>query len=439
MFGNNIYNDWGFTESPFSTKPLHSNNLGEQLLVGRDVEINDLAIRLVSADSAACLDGPVGAGKTSLANVTIFKGLQNYIANGAPAPLLIPCKRTFQIKDEQTAEDFKFEILMEVAQALIDNAQKFRYGIKIDGCVELNAWLNSPLLSQWGIGIGSLFSVNDGNQTNDSSGFSRSGFEKLLTGWLSNIFPEGRNGGVVCVIDNLELLEKSSEARKKIENLRDTLFTIRGIKWILCGAHGILQGVVTSPRLAGYLQEPMSVNPLKLSDAGAVINQRIKVLAIPDGQTPYLPLTPEDFHSLYTLLHQSLRTTLSYVEDYCMFISSRKLRPETAAEKQSLLFSWLKDRAKGIYDGLKPHAGQTTMNFFYTASSNPNIGGEFSPGDFEVFNFATIQAMRPHVKTLEDCGLLSTQKDDLDQRRKTISVTGKGWLIHWYKVTHLGT
>ncbi|MEM5406019.1 hypothetical protein [Paraburkholderia unamae] len=435
MFDNNIYNDWGFKESPFSKKPLHSNETGDNLLVGRDEDIRKLALKMISSDAAVCLDGPVGAGKTSLANVTIYKGMKNFLVKGVPSPLLLPCARSFQIKPEQSADELKFEVLIEVAQALIDNASKLQYALKIGGSIEVNAWLNSPLINQWREGVASMFANGDGGQVNEGVGFSKSGFEKVLTNWLEKIFPGGQNGGVVCVIDNLELLEKSAEARKKIENLRDTLLNIRGIKWILCGAHGILQGVITSPRLAGYLQEPLPIKPLTLKNAGELFNRRVNFFKIADEVDQYLPLSSRDFHTLYTILQHNLRICLSYAEDYCMHVSMHGLKPQSDAEKSQIFFGWLKERAKGIYEGLRPHAGETAIKLLCMAASSSDMEGEFSPGDHDRLGFSSLQAMRPHVKTLEDCGLLSAQKDDLDQRRKTISITGKGWLIYWYKVT----
>lgn len=62
--------------------------------------------------------------------------------------------------------------------------------------------------------------------------------------------------------------------------------------------------------------------------------------------------------------------------------------------------------------------------------------GEFGPGDFTTLGFKSVQAMRPQVKALEEVGLVEAQKDDVDQRRKSISVTGKGWLVHWCILTH---
>lgn len=39
--------------------------------------------------------------------------------------------------------------------------------------------------------------------------------------------------------------------------------------------------------------------------------------------------------------------------------------------------------------------------------------------------------MRPHVKDLEDAGLLVSTQDEGDKRRKTIQITPKGWLVNY--------
>jgi hypothetical protein len=62
--------------------------------------------------------------------------------------------------------------------------------------------------------------------------------------------------------------------------------------------------------------------------------------------------------------------------------------------------------------------------------------GAFSPSDFSALGFRSIQAMRPHVRSLEIIGVVEVQKDEVDQRKKSITVAGKGWLVHWCSITH---
>jgi hypothetical protein len=47
-------------------------------------------------------------------------------------------------------------------------------------------------------------SLSESSQVNQSAGFSQSGFEALVRRWLDEIFAVQGNGGVVCIIDNVE-------------------------------------------------------------------------------------------------------------------------------------------------------------------------------------------------------------------------------------------
>lgn len=433
MSGGSIYNEWNFTDNPFSPMPLGADSVGNRLFVGREEELRKIAIRIASSSSAVCLDGLVGVGKTSLANVAAYRAQQAYLGDRKSKPLVVPCRRSFQVSEEESPDDFRIRVLTEVAQTLLEKASAYRLGLNMEGSDGLNAWLNSPLLSQWSLGIPAI-SAGGGKQTNESQGFTTSGFARTVIGWLENIFPEDRSGGVVCVLDNLELLETSSAARKKIEALRDTLFTIRGLRWILCGAHGILQGVVASQRLVGHLQEPVHVSPLALAQAQDVFNARVQTFAIQDGKPTYLPLEADDFHRLYLIVHSSLRNTLAYASDYCMHIAEATSRPSSSEEKRARFDAWLQRMARSIRDAVHSQVGPRALGLFNSAIQS--FDGEFSPGDFKILGFKSVQAMRPHVRTLEEVGLLEAQKDDIDQRRKSIAVTGKGWLIHWCNVTH---
>ena len=61
------------------------------------------------------------------------------------------------------------------------------------------------------------------------------------------------------------------------------------------------------------------------------------------------------------------------------------------------------------------------------------VGGVFSPSDFEVFGFNSIAAFRPSIRDLEGVGMLVSTQDDGDKRRKTIQITPKGWLVSKYQ------
>lgn len=155
---------------------------------------------------------------------------------------------------------------MEVAQTLIESAEELKErGLEIKKSENLNRWLNSPQLKSYQAG---LWVVQGGiqSETNTSAGFERSGFRKTVFSWLEQIF-QNHDGGIICTIDNLELLQSSDTARSLLEQLRDELFNVTGLRWVLCGALGIVYGVVASPRLEGYLHKPIEVNGINASHA----------------------------------------------------------------------------------------------------------------------------------------------------------------------------
>jgi hypothetical protein len=61
------------------------------------------------------------------------------------------------------------------------------------------------------------------------------------------------------------------------------------------------------------------------------------------------------------------------------------------------------------------------------------FGGSTSPGDFADFDFESNQAMRPHVKNLEDANLVTSAVDDTDRRRKTIVIAPRGWFVQYHR------
>jgi len=296
----------------------------------------------------------------------------------------------------------------------------------------VNIWLNSPVLRQIEGQIAG-FGLGGGGQTNDAMGYVESGFIKQVTQWLESIFPDRATGGVVCVIDNLELLETSEMARRTIEALRDTLFTICGIRWVLCGAHGIIHSVVASPRLVGYLGEPVSIKRLRLQQAQAVFDARTQVFKDHLKAKQYLPLLSDDFHNLYMILGENLRQSLASANAYCLSIAEHGSSPETDDAKRERFNTWLKSNAKAITSSIENQLGPTALKLLRDVATL--MSGEFTPSDFLALGFNSIAALRPHVKGLEDVGLVETAKDESDQRRRTITVTGKGWLVHWARVT----
>ena len=430
----NIYQEWGFSDSPFQVSPLPPSELGSRLLIGREAELRTLKRRLLNPPKIATIEGLNGVGKTSLVNVAAYQ-VYSEVLSGWDAPLLIPCNTIFQLNASKDAEDFIDEVLMAVAQTLIDRGKAIGGSSQIR-TAQLDSWLNAPQVStlQASLSIlGNGGGLGKGVETNTSSGFERSGFRKEVLRWLSDMFPTSNDGAVICTIDNLELLQTSDTVRRLLEELRDKLLNIQGLRWVLCGALGIVLGTVSSPRLEGFLHSPIVISGVDESLAAEIYTSRMAAYEPSDesATSTYLPLCAEDFERLYEILHRILRSTLSKADSFCQWVAdnySPDSVPADAGAKRDAFSSWLahesSEALKAAKDVLKPRAWEV----FAVAI---DLDGVFSPSDYEAFDFNSSQALRPHVKDLEDAGLLVSTQDEGDKRRKTIQVTPLGWLVKY--------
>lgn len=416
-----IYEAWGFKRSPFQQTSLPANEVGSRLLVGRDEQVETLMRRIDDAPKMAILEGLNGIGKTSVVNVAAFRLYRRHFESNGP--LYIPCRKVFQLQPDVDLQAFIDDVLIEVAQTLIDRRDDLKHSHLGASLNALDKWLNSPELKSY---QGGLWVVQAGMQVNSNPGFERGGLRNSILNVLRQVFPEQGQGGVICCIDNLELLQESNKARHLMEQLRDVLLQVQGLCWVLCGALGITYGVASSPRLDGYLHRPIELKEMDKSFAPTILRSRIEVFA--DRTDPYLPINQSEFDLLYGVVRGNLRTVLSYTDNYCQAVADGTI-PTSSAEKRERFFKWLDEEAKAAYTVARTALTPKTLRVFNKATSG---AGTFSPGDFEAFGLTSMQTFRPYIKSLEDVSLVVSTQDDTDKRRKTIQVTAKGWLLDYY-------
>ena len=429
-----FYTDWGFTESPFNTEALEATAEGEKILVGREREITKLGKRLGSK-KITVVEGPNGIGKTSLINVALFKGFKDFDSISRENRIVLPCKTPFQLEADSNIGNFQTKVFYEIAQTMIGFEERIS---KVKGSApdtrKVDKWLNASayetfrgslkaVVAGWGLGAG----AGKGTIPNLSQGFANSGFEQSIREWLNSTF-QNTFGGIVCVIDNLELLETSEKARKLLGQLRDPLLAQTGLRWVFSGSKGITYSYIDSTRLTGYFHDPLVLGKIELNIAPKrILDARVE--AYKSTETPYLPFVSDDFVRLFHIFRGNIRALLHHVDSYCYYIEEemhQEIHPSTEEEKGETFKTWLKDKCHKVYMEIKAQVKPTAWKIFVDAVE---FGGSFSPSDYERFEFKSIQAMRPHIKDLESVGLLQLSQDDTDKRRKTGNVTPKGWLV----------
>lgn len=419
-----IFYEWGFSDTPFLTTALNSNEEGEKLLVGRNKELKQICTRLNSGTNVVTLEGANGIGKTSLINVAIYKEYSEFksTTNGR---LLIACERIFQIKPDIDVENFIDEVYMSIAQTLISKRDELAsYGRTSSSIDALDKWLNHPQISAYNGTIGPL-GLGKSTETNTSLGFQKSGFRRMIDNCLTDIFPSN-SGAIVCIIDNIELLETSDKAKKQLEYFRDCILRLPGLRWVLCGALGIIRGVLSSPRLQGILFDPIEVEGIKKEYIEEILTSRICYYSI--SENAYLPLNNDDFARLYTILDNNIRNCLNYANNYCIWISDEDAKPLTYQEKGLSFEKWLiieaTKKIKAVNKQLSPKAKQLFPKII-------SINGTFSPSDYKELGFENQQGLRHYIRELEKADLVNSTRDDSDSRRKTVQVTPEGWFLSY--------
>lgn len=423
----NFYKSWNFFDNPFSPSALPSNDLGRELIVGRDREITQVLRRLYNPPAAVTIEGVNGIGKTSLLNVSIYDAYLQFFERQTQT-LYIPCSKTFQISPDKSVEAFLDELFLEVAQTLIRRSEELKnlgYNLP-ENSVSIDKWLNSPQLSTYQATLGPI-GAGRSSETNTSGGFERSGFRNRIQEWLSEIFPQPDFGAVVCVIDNLELLETSDAARKLMERLRDEAFNINGIRWVMCGSLGIIKSIASTPRLEGYLHKPLEVAGVDKKFSAELFSKRIKYFSH-EEKVSYVPITPASFSFMYEVFNYNLRNTLHHCDQYCLYVADSGNLPQTEDEKEKEFINWFQDISNSISESISSQIRPRAQRLF---DDIIRFGGVFSPSDYEAFGFNSIAALRPKVLELEKVAVVTSSIDETDNRRKTIQITPKGWLASY--------
>ena len=128
------------------------------------------------------------------------------------------------------------------------------------------------------------------------------------------------------------------------------------------------------------------------------------------------------------MLNFNLRNLLNRADSYSTWIIDEGVKPSSDEEKNAFFDQWLSMEANSVLQAVQ---GQITPAAWRVFEKAVELGGRFSPGQHQEFGYDTPQALRPNVLQLEKVDLLSSARDDTDQRRKTVYVTSKGHLARY--------
>jgi hypothetical protein len=461
-FSFDTYADYGLSENPFLIQALRPNDIGMRLLVGRNGEIDQVAKSLHKQGKITCLDGQVGVGKTSLVNVAAYKCYRAFLS-GDTNQMLLPASESFQLaKDDQDVDAFCQTVFRRVAQTLLEHREQLKELDQLpQNVAKIDAWLNSPIVEHItgamgmtltaGIpavaAMGATSGTASSMQLNTGAAFNEQGFEQMVRKWLQEIFGEKGNGGIVCVIDNLELLESAANARRTLETLRDRLFSVVGLRWVFCGANGVIHSLAASARLSSFLNMPIiDVHHVDPSYLGPLFKARFTEFAMVSEQDAWerLPIRLEDLRALYLIVNYNLRDLLAQADQYCEAIHGKDIRFESDEHKEARFRKWLDGATTTSYQALKTRLPSDAFVILDLVMAD-EFRGTFGIGNYESLNQNSRVAVAQstfvkRLRDLENNGLIAKTLDEEPLRRQggfsrnVYSVTAKGALIHYARL-----
>lgn len=417
----NIYQKWGFSANPFDVKEILGSKLGSDLLVGRKLEKEKIVSRIYNPPKCITIEGNNGIGKTSLINVSLFE-IKTTSQLKRDSAILLPCNKAFQISEKSDDEEFIDYVYYNIAQTILNNKKNLiSKGLKIEKTTEIDDFLNTYALVALNVGFG--FSAGESIELNYGDAFNRSGFRLIVDEWLVEISSYKNGGFIICVIDNLELLRTSDNAKKRFEYLRDILFTKTGLRWLLSGSKGIFIGIASSPRLNGILFDPIEIVGLDADVASELFDSRIN--AFKKTEKPYLPITKNGCEKLVEILKGNIRHILHNIDEYCMWCVDHNLNPHDDEYKDKNLQDWLTNYSGKLFDILEKQVEPKGRKLFELACK---LGRNFNYADFEVLGLNNRNEMSKYIIQLETIEMVFSYKKE-ETKRIEIEVAPKGLIL----------
>ncbi len=399
-----LYKDWGYTSNPFKPSPIQPTLKDSSLLVGREKEKKKIKTRLKNDSGIITIEGENGIGKTSVINTSIYELFEESISSIDKDEFYIPCTKLFQISSKNNLTEFIDEFYFSIAQTIISKKKEIKEsGIKNLKIDNLNKWLNSSDVKNIEAqiaGFGGSFNTSP----NESEGFVKSGFKKQIKNLLSQVFPNPETGGIICVVDNLELLETSDDAKRTLEYLRDEIFNIPQVKWFFSGSHNIFRTFISTPRLSGFIQKPLKINKLNNINVPSILKSRINSYQNHVDNKPYTPIAETDFISLFDSVNGNLREVFKRLSNYYLFVYELEEEPFSNEGKSQLFEKWFEQDKKEEYDSIMEVLQDSETNLLRLLSSQNTdlITDEIlSQNDLK-----TISELRNAISNLEKYGII---------------------------------
>jgi DNA-binding MarR family transcriptional regulator len=161
---------------------------------------------------------------------------------------------------------------------------------------------------------------------------------------------------------------------------------------------------------------------------GSLVDARVQVFAVDERGRAHAPVNADGFGYIYDVSNENLRDTFRYAQDFALDHDPAFFLESTPTVIESELMTWVDNLAEKAADDVR-----LQRRMWRLLEDLAKAGGTAAPGDHESFGFNDRTHMRKNVVELERFDLAVSSRDEVDGRRRSISLTSKGWLVHFAK------
>lgn len=317
-----MYENFGFTDNIFNTKPLDvcQEDLGK--FTGRVQDIKNFVVNISSTDSAFTLvTGHRGVGKSSFVNVMEYatsfdKEFLKQCIN-VSIPDLIPCYYKIQLEPDESVKSVLSKSLSSLLFSVKHFASEKKNNKKIPKRIqELVKWVSEINISETRssqlnmMGWGGGFSRT--RRYRSLSDFPTNVLEDMIKQTVEIVIKNFKVKGIFLNINNIDILEEKKTC-DLFNQLRDYLFNIKGLWCVVIGPPGLYSSLSQqAARVAEVVsgQETL-LNPLSEEDVITILNIRRKMYSRNPRRPAPLPIEDDFVREIYKHSEGEIRQVLN--------------------------------------------------------------------------------------------------------------------------------
>ena len=410
--GKVMYENFGFKDNIFNTKPLDLRKEDLDKFIGRVQDIKNFAVDASSTDSTVLVvTGHRGVGKTSFVNIMEYAvGFdQSFIREHIKVniPNLIPCYHKIQLEPNESVKSTLSKSLSSLLFSIKQFAEEKHLSSKTPKEIKkLTKWVSEMTLSETKAGQFSIGGVGAGLSHSERYKNILEVPTNVLQDKISQTVKLARNffkaDGILLNINNVDILDEKSFC-EMFNQLRDYLFNIKGLWSIIIGQPGLYSSLYQqATRVAEIISgQETRLDPLSEEDIVVILKKRQKIYSKNPNRLSSLPIEEDFIREIYRNSAGEIRPVFKACDDIVRSVF--KENPNTGVIKSGIGRLYLKNilQHQLSLDHLKPKEREILQKILNT--------GSLRPRDYKDLNLKSAVEFTNRARTLIGKNLLKKE------------------------------